>query len=615
MFRCKIINKCEQRSILWNGLHNNYIADYMLRVERKQIISMSQTIDSKTADVTIKRGEQQPVELAPASQSFHVKTIKDDKGRDSAGKGLTSRLAYYCSSLWFIFSLLHPRVIFDFFVHIAASNPIALPKRAGTISLWVPFLFIIILLANLPITAAGQEETDEEEAEDTEEEEAEDTEEEEAEDTEEEEAGVLPRAARRIPADDEPSAVNDPNLKVEEIVGGLIYPTAMAFLGNSSDDMIVTEKDNGTVRRIIDGVLQEEPLIEVPVANDNGTNERGFLGMAVAKQNETTTYVFLYYTESGDGQTGSDAQGVVPAGNRLYRYELVEDPDSGSAKLINPKLLLDLPARPGPRYNGGPLLVSQNQNGTFLYLMIGDLDHHTSKSENYEDGPPPDGTGGILAIDAEGNPLPNPVLVGQVNGDEENGENEDIGWLPYYFAYGVRSGFGMTFDPVTGYIWDTENGPDYGDEINLVLPGFNSGWATIQGLASAPENEGADVEDLEDFGGSGVYREPQFVWQNTVGVTAIKFLNSTALGEEYANDMFVADINNGRLYHFDLNPDRTGLLLEAPLEDKVADTVPELDSVIFGTGFRSISDIEVGPDGYLYLLLYGPGKIIRIAPA
>jgi glucose/arabinose dehydrogenase len=112
-----------------------------------------------------------------------------------------------------------------------------------------------------------------------------------------------------------------------------------------------------------------------------------------------------------------------------------------------------------------------------------------------------------------------------------------------------------------------------------------------------------------------VYREPEFAWQNTVGVTAINFLNSTALGEQYANDMFVADINNGRLYHFDLNQDRTGLLLEAPLEDKVADTVPELDSVIFGTGFRSISDIEVGPDGYLYLLLFGPGRIVKIAPA
>ena len=80
--------------------------------------------------------------------------------------------------------------------------------------------------------------------------------------------------------------------------------------------------------------------------------------------------------------------------------------------------------------------------------------------------------------------------------------------------------------------------------------------------ASAPENEADVEEDLEDFGGTGVYRDPEFAWQNTVGVTAIKFLNSTALGEQYANDMFVADINNGRLYHFDLNVDRTGLILE-----------------------------------------------------
>src|SRR5215204_4613457 len=192
------------------------------------------------------------------------------------------------------------------------------------LSFGVAFLFLI-LLVNLPIVAAGQEdEVDEGEAE------AEDEDEEEAE--AEEEPGVLTREARRIPADDVPPAVNDPNLEAVEIVGGLIYPTAMPFLGNSSDDIIVTEKDNGTVRRIIDGELQEEPLIEVPVANNNNTNERGLLGMALAKQNETTTYVFLYYTESGDGQTGSDEQGVVPAGNRLYRYELVENANSTSAE-------------------------------------------------------------------------------------------------------------------------------------------------------------------------------------------------------------------------------------------------------------------------------------------
>ncbi|HEX2472298.1 MAG TPA: PQQ-dependent sugar dehydrogenase [Nitrososphaera sp.] len=564
---------------------------------------MSQTVYSKTANVNVDHAEQQPVELSSASQFSNVKTRKDEKAGFSQGNNVTLYLGYCCSCLWFIFALLHPRIIFEFFIHIAGSNPIVLSKKVGIVSCGVPFVFIV-LLVNLPVAAAGQGAVVQEEPQ------------------------VDPF---RIPADDEPAAINDPNLRIEEIVTGLKRPTAMTFLG-SSDDIIVTEKDNGTVRRIIEGVVQPEPLVDVAVANNNDTNERGLFGMAVAKQNETSTYVFLYYTESGGGQDGDDSRGIVPAGNRLYRYELVENANgnSTSAELINPTLLLDLPARPGPRYNGGPLLVSQNQNDTIVYLMIGDLDHRRSQAENYEDGPPPDGTGGILAVDAEGNVLPNPVLVEQVNGEEDNGEEdngeedngeedngeENIGMLPYYFAYGLRNGFGMAFDPVTGYLWDTENGPDWLDEINLVLPGFNSGWAAIQGPASAPENEGADIEeDLEDFGGTGVYRDPEFAWQNTIGVTAINFLNSTALGEQYANDMFVGDINNGRLYHFDLNEDRTSLMLEGVLEDKVADNVAELDAVIFGTGFRSITDIEVGPDGYLYLLLYGPGKIIRIAPA
>jgi aldose sugar dehydrogenase len=438
-------------------------------------------------------------------------------------------------------------------------------------------------------------------------------------------------------ADQSPPAVSDPDLRIDTVATGLKRPVAMAFLGNSSNYIIVTEKDNGTVRRVIGGMVQPEPIVDVAVANDNNTNERGLLGMAVAKQNETTTYVFLYFTESGGGQDGDDAAGVVPAGNRLYRYELVENNESGSTtrslKLINPKLLLDLPARPGPRYNGGPLLVSQNQNqannnGTIVYLMIGDLEHHETQSQNYEDGPPPDGTSGILAIDAEGNPLPNPVLVEQVSGsdnedeeehednDEDDGQTrEDIGMLPYYFAYGIRNSFGMDFDPVTGHIWDTENGRNDDDEINLVLPGFNSGWPDIQGPASRPENEDADVEDdLVDFDGRGEYRDPEFTWNTTVGPTAIKFYNSTQLGEEYQNDIFVGDINNGRIYHFDLNEDRTGLMLGGELADKVADNEDELSSVVFGTGFRTISDIEVGPDGNLYVLLYYAGKIMKIAP-
>ena len=493
------------------------------------------------------------------------------------------------ASSWILTNLLFvSALIFQHFSGKSGLPAIQWNRRTGNLALGLP-LIVLILLVNIPLVAFAQEE--------------------------------ITTNPLRIPADDEPVAIHDPSLKLEQIVTGLNRPTAMAFLGNSSDDIIVTDKDNGTVTRIIGGVIQPEPLVDVAVANDNDTNERGLLGMGVDQENETTTYVYLYYTESGGGQDGDDADGVVPAGNRLYRYELVQDPLSGSTQLINPKLLLDLPARPGPRYNGGPVLVSQNANGTTVYVMIGDQDHHRSQAENYEDGPPPDGTGGIMAVDPEGNPLSAPVLVSplstQGQDDEEENGQEDIGMLPYYYAYGIRNGFGLARDPVTGYLWDTENGPDWFDEINLVLSGFNSGWAAVQGPAAAPENEGADVEeDLVDFGGVGVYRDPEFAWQHTVGVTAINFLNSTALGQQYANDMFVGDINNGRLYHFDLSPDRTNLILQGSLEDKVADTVDELGSVILGTGFRSISDIEVGPDGYLYILTYGSsGKIFRISPA
>jgi glucose/arabinose dehydrogenase len=419
-------------------------------------------------------------------------------------------------------------------------------------------------------------------------------------------------------AEDElPPRIHDPNLTFETVATELKRPTAMAFLG--PDDILVTFKDNGTVNRIVNGQLQAEPVLDVAVANDNGTNERGLLGMAVAKQNETTTYVFLYFTESGGGQDGDDSAGVIPAGNRLYRYELseTEGANGSVAKLVNPKLLLDLPARPGPRYNAGPLLVANDgvNNKTTVYLLIGDLDHHETQSQNYADGPPPDGTSGVLRVDVDGNPMPNPVLVRDENEDQDGNDENEVDMLNYYYAYGIRNSFGMGFDPVTGYLWDTENGPEQFDEVNLVLPGFNSGWHDIQGLSTADENEDVDLEDeLVDFDGSGHYRDPEFVWNNTVGVTALKFLNSTKLGVEYENDMFVGDINNGRIYHFDLADDRTELALSGELSDKVADSPSELDSVIFGSGFRSISDIEVGPDGYLYILSYGPGKILRVVP-
>ena len=59
-----------------------------------------------------------------------------------------------------------------------------------------------------------------------------------------------------------------------------------------------------------------------------------------------------------------------------------------------------------------------------------------------------------------------------------------------YYSYGLRNSFGIDFDPLTGKLWDTENGDDFGDEINLVEPGFNSGWSKVQGTRTLNEEEG-----------------------------------------------------------------------------------------------------------------------------
>jgi glucose/arabinose dehydrogenase len=123
-------------------------------------------------------------------------------------------------------------------------------------------------------------------------------------------------------------------------------------------------------------------------------------------------------------------------------------------------------------------------------------------------------------------------------------------------------------------------------------------------------------DDLVSFDGKGKYSDPEYEWTVTLGPTALKFLNSDKLGAEYVNDVFVSDVVTGRIYHFDLNEDRTELVLEGPLADKVAETRDTgIEDIVFAEGFGGITDLEVGPDGYLYVVSLGHGSIYRILPA
>ena len=408
-----------------------------------------------------------------------------------------------------------------------------------------------------------------------------------------------------------PLMIKGSSLRIEQVARGLEFPTAMAFVG--PDDILVLEKNSGSVRRIVDGKLTEESLLDVKSAQEG---ERGMLGIAVSNDTQngiTHTYAFIYFTQSSVSEDGSDdcppaephcKKGTEPLGNRLYRYELVND------KLVNPKLLLDLPATPGPNHNGGVVLVGPDE---CVYIVLGDLTQSKrTLAQNAKNGSSPDGTSGILRINSGGESQDASSHCGPIVGNNRT--------LNKYYAYGIRNSFGMDFDPVTGKLWDTENGPFYGDEINLVEPGFNSGWSIVQGIWKPKGYTIGELQlnpntDLVNFNGKGIYSLPELASKKSIGVTALKFLDSDRYGEEYVNDMFVGDFKNGKIYHFDLNNNRTDLAVTGRLQDKIADTSEELDesNIVFAQGFAGITDLEVGPyDGYLYILSYHDGALYRI---
>jgi len=173
---------------------------------------------------------------------------------------------------------------------------------------------------------------------------------------------------------------------------------------------------------------------------------------------------------------------------------------------------------------------------------------------------------------------------------------------------GIRNSFGLAIDPVTGKMWDTENGPDFGDEINLVTPNFNSGWDVIMGPATKDE-----LQRLPGFPGY-TYHDPKFTWEKPVAPTGLSFIDSDKF-EKYRNSLFVGDCNNGNLFRFQLNDARDGFIFHSSqLSDLVADKNDSQDEIIFGTGFGCITDIVAGPDGLLYIVSLSDGTIYRIVP-
>ena len=230
-------------------------------------------------------------------------------------------------------------------------------------------------------------------------------------------------------------------------VDGFNFAVNMAFAPDGT--IFVADKDVGEIRIVRDGEILDRPFETLPIQVT--VNETGLLGVAVHPDFPDEPWVYAYFT-------GADAV------NHLVRIRA--DGDRGTD--VQPLLDL-LPATAG-WHNGGDLTFGPDGK---LYVSVGD-GHDGTRSQD------PNGIGGrILRLNPDGSvPQDNPFGPGNPT-----------------FALGIRNSFGICFDPTTGQLWETENGPTGDDEVNLIEPGGNYGWPEHVG----PGGEPAFVDPVQVF--------------------------------------------------------------------------------------------------------------------
>jgi glucose/arabinose dehydrogenase len=366
----------------------------------------------------------------------------------------------------------------------------------------------------------------------------------------------------RVPLPAEPiilETAEQPRIRVVALTRELMHPWALAFLPDGS--MLVTERP-GRLRVLRHGKLEPSPIAGVPQVLAQGLN--GLMDVAVHPRFAETRFVYLTYSK--------------PMGGNRSTAALARGRFDGRALQDVQELFV---AQPNA---SGTTRIAFGPDGT-LYMTIQGATGNRAQDPN-------DIAGKILRLRDDGSvPKDNPFV-------------DRPGYRPEIFTLGHRSNVGIAVHPETGAIWTTENGPNGGDEINILTAGRNYGWPVV---SYGRNYQGPWVTEVP---WRASMEQPLIVWMPSIAASGIAFYTGDKF-PEWKGHVFVGGMRTGEI-------PRTGRVERIVFNEKGDEMRRESLLTELKKRFR---DVRQGPDGLLYVLAEdemvenaGEGAVLRIEP-
>jgi glucose/arabinose dehydrogenase len=348
-------------------------------------------------------------------------------------------------------------------------------------------------------------------------------------------------------------------VRVTVVTKGLANPWSLAFLPDGS--MLVTERA-GRLRRIRNGVLDPLPVTGVPQSKMQRLG--GLMDVVLHPRFAENKWIYLTYSK--------------PGAKDLIATTLGRGTWDGSALTNFKELFIVEPWWDGQGGAASRLAFGPDR---MLYMTTG------ASVTNMKDAQDPSHhKGKVLRLRDDGSVPPDNPFVGRA------------GYKPEIYSLGHRNQLGLAVNPKTGAVWSNENGPNGGDEINIILPGRNYGWPDISlGRSYEGPWQGRFAKD-------GI-EPPVVYWMPSIAVSGMAFYTGDRF-PTWKGNVFVGALRFGEIA-------QTGHLQRVVFNDKGE----EMRREMLLTELRQrIRDVRQGPDGLLYLLTdENPGALLKLEPA